>query len=132
MVRKYPQDSIIEEKHHSSSKTIISFAYEEDLDHIYDFYCARYENISFDEFKNLGITEVRRKMKSIPENEPLFTIIKSRTINTGAIKNKDERKYWEEQKRINKIPDIYITNEELDKELKKRVGEQNGNKFKRI
>lgn len=80
---------------------------------------------------NLGITDVRRKLKSIPENEPLYTIIKSRTIDIGKIKDKEERKYWENLKRINKIPDIYISNEELDKEIIERVGKY-GNNFKRF
>lgn len=129
MVSQFPQDSIIENKR--SNRTIISFAYEEDLDNIYDFYCARYSNISFEEFMNLGITDVRRKLKSIPESEPLYTIIKSRTINTGKIKDKEERKYWEELKRINKIPDIYISNEEIENTLKERVGKY-GNNIKRF
>lgn len=129
MVSQFPQNSIIESKH--SSKTIISFAYEEDLDNIYNFYCARYSNISFEDFMNLGITDVRRKLKSIPESEPLYTIIKSRTINTGKIKDKEERKYWEELKRINKIPDIYISNEEIENTLKERVGKY-GNNIKRF
>lgn len=81
---------------------------------------------------NLGINEVRRKMKSIPESEPLFTIIKSRTINTAKIKDKNERKYWEELKRINRIPDIYISNQEIEINLKKKLGEKNGNKFTKI
>ncbi len=81
---------------------------------------------------NLGINEVRRKMASIPESEPLFTIIKSRTINTAKIKDKNERKYWEELKRINRIPDIYISNQEIEIDLKKKLGEQNGNKFTKI
>ena len=80
----------------------------------------------------LGINEVRRKMASIPESEPLFTIIKSRTINTAKIKDKNERKYWEELKRINRIPDIYISNQEIEIDLKKKFGEQNGNKFTKI
>lgn len=80
----------------------------------------------------LGINEVRRKMASIPESEPLFTIIKSRTINTAKIKDKNERKYWEELKRINRIPDIYISNQEIEIDLKKKLGEQNGNKFTKI
>lgn len=129
MASQFPQDSIIENKR--SNRTIISFAYEEDLDNIYDFYCARYSNISFEEFMNLGITDVRRKLKSIPESEPLYTIIKSRTINTGKIKDKEERKYWEELKRINKIPDIYISNEEIENTLKERVGKY-GNNIKRF
>lgn len=81
---------------------------------------------------NLGINEVRRKMASIPESEPLFNIIKSRTINTAKIKDKNERKYWEELKRINRIPDIYISNQEIEIDLKKKLGEQNGNKFTKI
>lgn len=81
---------------------------------------------------NLGINEVRRKMASIPESEPLYTIIKSRTINTAKIKDKNERKYWEELKRINKIPDIYISNQEIEIDLKKKLGEQNGNKFTKV
>lgn len=81
---------------------------------------------------NLGINEVRRKMASIPKSEPLYTIIKSRTINTAKIKDKNERKYWEELKRINKIPDIYISNQEIELDLKKKLGEQNGNKFTKI
>ena len=80
---------------------------------------------------NLGITDVKRKLKSIPESEPLYTIIKSRTINTGKIKDKEERKYWEELKRINKIPDIYISNEEIENTLKERVGKY-GNNIKRF
>ena len=80
----------------------------------------------------LGINEVRRKMASIPESEPLFTIIKSRTINTAKIKDKNERKYWEELKRINRIPDIYISNQEIEIDLKKKLGEQTGNKFTKI
>jgi len=81
---------------------------------------------------NLGINEVRRKMASIPESEPLYTIIKSRTINTAKIKDKNERKYWEELKRINRIPDIYISNQEIEIDLKKKLGEQNGNKFTKV
>ena len=70
-------------------------------------------------------------MASIPETEPLYIIIKSRTINTNKIKDKEERKYWEELKRVNKIPDIYISSQELDREVLKKVG-NNGNKFKEI
>jgi hypothetical protein len=65
------------------------------------------------------------KLDSIPESEPIFNIIKSRGINIGTIKDKEERKYWRKQKKINKIPDIYLSNEELDmnmKEMFKKVG----------
>lgn len=59
-----------------------------------------------------------RKLGSIPEDEPLFNIIKSRSIELGKIKDKEERKYWRELKRANKIPDIYLSNEELGQRLK--------------
>lgn len=69
------------------------------------------------------------KLNSIPESEPLYKIIQSRTINIAKIKDKDERKYWREQKRINKIPDIYLSNREIEESLKesmKNVGGING------
>lgn len=62
------------------------------------------------------------KLNSIPESEPLYNIIKSRMINPATIKDKEERKYWRKQKRINKIPDIYLSNEELDFNLKESLG----------
>lgn len=105
----------------SKSETLICFAYDEDLEQIYDFYCARYSNISWEQFLDMGVSEIRRKLKSIPEEEPLYKIIKSRTINITKIKDKEERKYWRELKKINKIPDIYLSNEELDKKLKEEV-----------
>jgi hypothetical protein len=69
----------------------------------------------------LGSEEFSIKLKSIPEAEPLYKIIKSRTINIGSIKDKDERKYWRELKRINRIPDIYLSNEEIEQELKQNI-----------
>lgn len=65
------------------------------------------------------------KLNSIPETEPLYNLIKSRIINPATIKDKEERKYWRKQKQINKIPDIYLSNEELDfnvKEMLKHTG----------
>lgn len=65
------------------------------------------------------------KLNSIPESEPLYAIIKSRVIKISTIKDKEERKYWRKQKQINKIPDIYLSNDELDmnmKEMFKKVG----------
>lgn len=106
---------------------IICLGYEEDLEQIYAFYCARYENIPFNEFLDLGYEEFSIKLNSIPEEEPLYKIIKSRTINVDSIKDKDERKYWRELKRINKIPDIYKTNEEIQTEIKETFkGGKNG------
>lgn len=70
------------------------------------------------------------KLNSIPESEPLYTIIKSRVINLATIKDKEERKYWRKQKQINKIPDIYLSNEELDLNLKEVMGGiKNGKRF---
>lgn len=124
----HPDNNTI--KDHKKVETILCYAYESDLIHIYDFYCARYENISFKEFLNLGITDVQRKLVSIPETEPLFIILKSRVINLAKIKNKDERKHWRDLKELNKIPDIYIPNEELDINLNKKMGGlNNGKKF---
>lgn len=107
-------------------KTIICWAYEDDLNDIYAFYCSRYENISYEEFLNLGFFEVKKKINSIPETEPLFKKIKSRTINIGKIKNKNERDYWRELKRINEIPQIYLPIEEIDKRLAEFIREKKG------
>lgn len=103
------------------NKTILSFAYESDLEQVFAFYCARYKNISLDEFMELGITETQMKLNSIPESEPLFKIIKSRTIELSKIKNKEERKYWAELKRINKIPNMYLRDIEIYDNLKSQV-----------
>ena len=65
----------------------------------------------------MGITEFQRKF-SLPETEPLYKIIKSRTINIGKIKDKNEKKYWQELKRINKIPDEYLSTQEIMLDLK--------------
>lgn len=70
------------------------------------------------------------KLNSIPESEPLYNIIKSRMINPASIKDKEERKYWRKQKQINKIPDIYLSNEELDFNVKESLGGlKNGKRF---
>ena len=105
----------------TTNKTIFCFAYKEDLDQAYAFYCARYENISWEEFKNLGLFSFKKKLSSIPKNEPLYDIIKSRTINIGSIKDKEERKYWRELRKINKIPQIYLSTNEIDSELRNQI-----------
>lgn len=74
----------------------------------------------------LGFFEVRKKMGSIPESEPLYKIIKSRTINTAKIKDKDERKYWQELKRINQIPQIYLPISEIDQRLNEFIKKKKG------
>lgn len=111
------------QKRKKSNKTIICFAYEEDLDQVYAFYCSRYENISWEQFLNLGFIEFQKKLCSIPKNEPLFDIIKSRTINLSKIKNKEERKYWRDLKKINAIPQIYISTDEIYADLKSKIKE---------
>lgn len=104
-----PEAKIRREIERSSRGTIqFCFAYWKDLDEAYAFYCARYENITFDEFLNLPLSEFNRKLSSIPESEPLYKIMKSREIKLGRIKDKDQRKYWEDMKRINKIPYAYL------------------------
>lgn len=85
--------------------------------------------MSKDEFMKIRLSEFLIKLKSIPEQEPLFKIIQSRVIDISKIKDKEERKYWRNLKRINRIPDIYLSNEELDNNLKsmvKNIGGING------
>lgn len=77
----------------------------------------------------MGISEVMMKMESIPESEPLYTILKSRVVNLAKIKDKNERKHWRELKEINKIPDIYLPNEELDINMNNKLGGLNGKRF---
>lgn len=98
------------EKEKRSKGLQFCFAYYKDLDEAYAFYCARYKNISFDEFLKLPLSEFNRKISSVPESEPLYTIMKSRAINTNTIKDKNEKKYWETLKRENKIPYAYYNN----------------------
>lgn len=105
---------------------VFCLAYEEDLNQAYAFYCSRYENISYEEFLDLGYNTFTIKLNSIPKKEPLYDIIKSRTIEIEKIKDKEEKKYWREMKRINAIPDIYKTNEELHIELKKSMKNMGG------
>lgn len=112
------------------NKKSICFAYENDLDQIYAFYCARYENVSFKDFMNLGFEEFSKKLSSIPEEEPLFKIIKSRMIKLSQIKDKEERKYWRSLKNQNKIPQLYLSDEEINIELKEIIS--NGNELNKI
>lgn len=107
-----------------SNKTYFCFAYPSDLDQAYAFYCARYKDMSFKEFLELGITDFMKKLASIPESEPLYTIIKSRTIDLSKIKDKDERKYWSNLKRIHSIPSEYLPIEEIMQDLNKMIKEK--------
>ena len=94
------------------------------MEQAYAFYCARYENITFKEFRELPLNDFLMKFKSIPENEPLFTIIKSRTIDVSKIKDKEERKYWSKLKKINEIPSEYLSVDEIMAELSKYAREK--------
>lgn len=97
-----------------------------DLKDIYPFMCRNYGNIKYKDMINMGYEEFSMKLGSIPENEPLYTIFKSRSVNIGKIKDKEEKKYWRELKRINKIPDIYKTNEELEFQTKNNINDIGG------
>lgn len=57
---------------------------------------------------DLPVSELMMKLSSIPETEPLYKIIQSRTINIEEIKDKNERKYWRKLKQQYKIPDEYL------------------------
>lgn len=118
-LRKHPEQSL--ERKQNSNRTAFCWAYTSDLEQFYAFYCARYENISYNDFLHLGLTEALMKLNSIPESEPLYKIIKSRTISLVKIKDKSERKYWAELKKINKIPAIYLSIKELDDIFKEEV-----------
>jgi hypothetical protein len=107
-----------------SYRTSFCFGYEDDLNNAYAFYCARYENITFQEFLNLGQSDFLRKFTSIPESEPLYTIIKSRIINLDQIKDKQDKKYWSELKRVNAIPQEYLGLDERMNELMKFTKEK--------
>ena len=65
-----------------------------------------------------------KKFQSIPESEPLFTILKSRSINLAKIKDKDEKKYWTELKKINQIPSEYLSTQEIMFDLSKFAKEK--------
>lgn len=115
--KKYPVVRNSYNQRINNHNTIFCFAYQDDLDDAYAFYCSRYENISYEEFLKLGLFEFKKKLGSIPKDEPLFDVIKSRTISIAKIKDKEERKYWQQMKRIHEIPQIYLTNQEIDKML---------------
>lgn len=88
--------------------------------------CARYKDTTYKDLMNMGIDDFYSKINSIPKNEPLYEIIKSRVIDLSKIKDKEEKKYWQELKRVNRIPDIYKTIEEIHKEIKMQTMKQNG------
>ena len=60
-----------------------------DLLNIYAFFCARYGNMTYQELLNMGYEEFSAKLNSIPKDEPLYEIIKSRAIKLESIKDKE-------------------------------------------
>lgn len=110
----HPEAKIRQEIEQSQRSSIcFCYAYYKDLDEAYAFYCARYRDISFKEFLELPLSEFNKKLASIPETEPLYKIMKSRAIKPNTIKDKNERKYWENMKRINKIPYAYYHKDDI-------------------
>ena len=77
--------------------------------------------MTYKEYMALPFSEFSMKLNSIPENEPLYKRIKSRVINLNSIKNKEERKYWRELRRIYQIPNIYLGNNEIEDMLKANI-----------
>lgn len=96
------------------------------MKNIYAFFCKNYGNISYNDLMKMGYDEFNAKLNYIADNEPLFLIFKSRSINISKIKDKEEKKYWREMKRINAVPDIYKTNEELEHKLKLNMEDLGG------
>jgi hypothetical protein len=123
--RKRPAQIIKEEleKEKRNNGIQFCFAYYRDIEQAYSFYCARYENISYNEFLDLGLDEFKMKLASIPETEPLYKTMQSRTINVASIKDKEERKYWNKMKAENRIPDIYLPKEYINKRVKTQIKE---------
>jgi hypothetical protein len=123
--RKHPAQIIKEEieKEKRNNGIQFCFAYYRDIEQAYSFYCARYENISYNEFLDLGLDEFKMKLASIPETEPLYKTMQSRTINVASIKDKEERKYWNKMKAENRIPDIYLPKEYINKRVKTQIKE---------
>ena len=122
---KHPLEKIKQEleKENKSSGIQFCYAYYKDLEQAYAFYCSRYENISYNDFLQLDLNELTMKIQSIPETEPLYKVMKSRTININEIKDKEERKYWQKMKQANRIPDIYLPREYTKKTIKKNIGD---------
>lgn len=73
------------------------------------------------------------KISSIPETEPLYATMKSRTINIASIKDKGEREYWSKLKSENRIPDIYLPREYINQRVMSEIkqgGVINDKKFR--
>lgn len=115
------------------TNNIMSICLPYDIESIYAFMCTRYGNITYKDLINMGIEEFNAKLNSIPKSEPIYDIFKSRVVDINKIKDKEERKYWQELKQVNRIPDIYKTNKEINNEIRNITrhngGIKNGNKL---
>lgn len=74
----------------------------------------------------MGYEEFSVKLSSIPSSEPFYEVVKSRVINLDEIKDKSEKKYWRKLKEVNRIPDIYKSNQEILENLSKSVRQNGG------
>ena len=77
--------------------------------------------MTYNDLLEMGYEEFSMKLSSIPNNEPLYEVIKSRVIKLSEIKDKEERRYWRNLKKVNAIPDIYKSNKDIYKELASQV-----------
>lgn len=75
---------------------------------------------------SLGVEEFSIKLGSIPESEPLYKIIKSRVISLSRIKDKEEKKYWRDLRKANKIPEEYLPYDENDANIKEVISQIGG------
>lgn len=82
--------------------------------------------MTYQELLDMGYEEFSAKLNSIPKDEPLYEIIKSRVIKLESIKDKEERKYWRDLKQANKIPDIYKSNDMVLSEMKNKLNGKRG------
>jgi hypothetical protein len=123
IIKLHPLEIIKQEieKENKGGSIQFCYAYYKDLEQAYAFYCSRYENISYEEFLQLPLGDFDKKIKSIPEDEPLYKVMKSRVINVASIKDKEEKKYWQKMKSENKIPDVYLPREYTKKLLEKEM-----------
>lgn len=123
IIKLHPLEIIKQEieKENKGGSIQFCYAYYKDLEQAYAFYCSRYENISYEEFLQLPLGDFDKKIKSIPEDEPLYKVMKSRIINVASIKDKEEKKYWQKMKSENKIPDVYLPREYTKKLLEKEM-----------
>ena len=70
-----------------------------------------------------GIIHITTDTTLLKKGSPTNTL-KSRTIDISKIKDKNEKKYWSELKRVNRIPSEYLSTQEIMEDLKNFVKER--------